>query len=42
MAFTVEPMINAGTSAIRTDAGGAQFEYTVLIGPHGPEITTLL
>ena len=53
MAFTVEPMINAGTSAIRTDADGwtvrtadgslsAQFEHTVLIGPHGPEITTLL
>lgn len=53
MAFTVEPMINAGTSAIRTDADGwtvrtadgalsAQFEHTVLIGRHGPEITTLL
>ena len=53
MAFTIEPMINAGTSAIRTDADGwtvrtadgslsAQFEHTVLIGPHGPEITTLL
>jgi methionyl aminopeptidase len=53
MALTVEPMINAGTSAIRTDADGwtvrtadgalsAQFEHTVLIGPHGPEITTLL
>lgn len=53
VAFTVEPMINAGTSAIRTDADGwaartadgslsAQFEHTVLIGPHGPEITTLL
>jgi methionyl aminopeptidase len=53
MAFTVEPMINAGTSAVRTDANGwtvrtadgalsAQFEHTVLIGPHGPEITTLL
>src|SRR5262249_12259089 len=49
----VEPMINAGTSEIRTDADGwtvrtadgalsAQFEHTVLIGPHGPEITTLL
>jgi methionyl aminopeptidase len=46
MAFTVEPMFNAGTSAIRTDADGrttrtadgalpAQFEHTVLIGPHG-------
>lgn len=53
MAFTVEPMINAGTSAIRTDADGwtvrtadgalsAQFEHTVLIGPHDPEITTVL
>jgi methionyl aminopeptidase len=53
MAFTVEPMINAGTSAICTGADGwtvrtadgalsAQFEHTVLIGPHGPEITTVL
>ena len=53
MAFTIEPMINAGTAAIRTDADGwtvrtadgalsAQFEHTVLIGPHGAEITTLL
>lgn len=53
MAFTVEPMINAGTSAVCTDSDGwtvrtadgalsAQFEHTVLIGPHGPEITTLL
>lgn len=53
MAFTVEPMVNAGTSAIRTDADGwtvrtadgalsAQFEHTVLIGPRGPEITTVL
>ncbi|MBA2540661.1 MAG: type I methionyl aminopeptidase, partial [Deltaproteobacteria bacterium] len=53
MAFTVEPMINAGTSATRTDADGwtvrtvdgalsAQFEHTLLIGPHGPEIMTLL
>jgi methionyl aminopeptidase len=53
MAFTVEPMIDAGTSAIRTDEDGwtvrtvdgalsAQFEHTVLLGPHGPEITTLL
>jgi methionyl aminopeptidase len=53
MAFTVEPMINAGSAAIRTDPDGwtvrtadgalsAQFEHTVLIGPHGPEITTLL
>ena len=53
MAFTVEPMINAGTAAIRTDADGwtvrtadgalsAQFEHTVLIGRHGAEITTVL
>ena len=53
MAFTVEPMINAGTSATCTDADGwtvrtadgalsAQFEHTVLIGPHGAEITTVL
>lgn len=53
MAFTIEPMINAGSSAIRTDADGwtvrtadgalsAQFEHTVMIGPHGPEITTVL
>jgi methionyl aminopeptidase len=52
MAFTVEPMVNAGTSAVRTEADGwtvrtadgalsAQFEHTVLIGAHGPEITTL-
>ena len=51
MAFTIEPMINAGTAAIRTDDDGwtvrtadgalsAQFEHTILIGPHGPEITT--
>jgi methionyl aminopeptidase len=53
MAFTVEPMVNAGTAATRTDADGwtvrtvdgalsAQFEHTVLIGPNGPEITTQL
>jgi methionyl aminopeptidase len=53
MAFTVEPMVNAGTSAIVTGADGwtvrtadgalsAQFEHTLLIGPHGPEITTVL
>ncbi|MCE9576753.1 MAG: type I methionyl aminopeptidase [Deltaproteobacteria bacterium] len=53
MAFTIEPMINAGAAAIRTDADGwtvrtadgalsAQFEHTVLIGPHGPEITTVV
>ena len=53
MAFTVEPMINGGTAAIRTDADewtvrtadgalSAQFEHTVLVGPHGPEVTTVL
>jgi methionyl aminopeptidase len=53
MAFTVEPMVNAGSAAIRTDDDGwtvrtadgalsAQFEHTVLIGAHGPEITTVL
>lgn len=53
MAFTIEPMVNAGGAAIRTDADGwtvrtadgslsAQWEHTILIGPHGPEITTLL
>jgi len=52
MAFTIEPMINAGTAAIRTDDDGwtvrtadgalsAQFEHTILIGPHGAEITTI-
>ncbi len=53
MAFTLEPMVNAGTAAVRTDPDGwtvrtadgalsAQFEHTVLIGPHGPEVTTVL
>lgn len=53
MAFTIEPMINAGTAAIRTDpdrwtvrtadgALSAQFEHTIVIGPNGPEITTVL
>jgi methionyl aminopeptidase len=53
MAFTVEPMINAGSAAIRDDGDGwtvrtadgalsAQFEHTVLVGPHGPEITTVM
>ena len=46
-------MINAGTAAIATDADGwtvrtadgklsAQFEHTLLVGPHGAEITTVL
>ena len=53
MAFTVEPMVNAGSAAIRTDDDGwtvrtadgalsAQFEHTVLIGARGPEITTMV
>jgi methionyl aminopeptidase len=53
MAFTVEPMINAGTAAIRIDADGwtvrtadgalsAQFEHTMVLGARGPEITTVL
>lgn len=53
MAFTVEPMVNAGSADIDMDADGwtvrtadrawsAQFEHTVLIGKHGPEILTLL
>nr|HEX4313511.1 type I methionyl aminopeptidase [Kofleriaceae bacterium] len=53
MAFTIEPMINAGGSAVRTDADGwtvrtadgalsAQFEHTLIIGPRGAEITTLV
>lgn len=53
MAFTIEPMINAGTADVRTDedrwtvrtadgALSAQFEHTVIVGPHGAEITTLL
>lgn len=46
-------MINAGASATRLDSDGwtvrtadgslsAQFEHTVLVGPHGPEVTTRL
>lgn len=53
MAFTVEPMVNAGSAEIDLDADGwtvrtadgrlsAQFEHTVLITAHGPEITTVL
>jgi methionyl aminopeptidase len=53
MAFTVEPMVNAGSAEIRTDDDGwtvrtvdgglsAQFEHTVLIGARGPEITTVV
>ena len=52
MAFTVEPMVNAGTAAIEHDSDGwtvrtadgrlsAQFEHTILITANGPEITTL-
>ncbi len=53
MAFTVEPMLNAGSADIDLAADGwtvrtldgrlsAQFEHTVLITAHGPEITTVL
>lgn len=53
MAFTVEPMVNAGTAEVRLDRDGwtvrtadgrlsAQWEHTVIIGPTGPEITTVL
>lgn len=53
MAFTIEPMVNAGSAAVRTEADGwtvrtadgalsAQWEHTLLIGPHGAEITTRL
>src|SRR4051812_32595117 len=53
MAFTVEPMVNAGSAEIRSDDDGwtvrtadgalsAQFEHTVLIGARGPEITTVV
>lgn len=53
MALTVEPMVNSGSAVIRTDDDGwtvrtadgalsAQFEHTVWIGAHGPEITTVL
>lgn len=53
MAFTVEPMINAGDADIETDADGwtvrtvdrrwsAQFEHTVLVTARGAELTTRL
>lgn len=53
MAFTVEPMVNAGRAAIDFDNDGwtvrtadgkwsAQFEHTVLMTANGPEITTVL
>lgn len=53
MAFTVEPMVNAGGAGIDMAADGwtvrtldgqwsAQFEHTVLMTAHGPEIMTLL
>ena len=52
MAFTVEPMVNAGGAAVRTLADGwtvvtadsslsAQFEHTVVVTRDGCEITTL-
>jgi methionyl aminopeptidase len=53
MVFTIEPMINLGTyecerlddewTVITADGAlSAQFEHTVLIGRHGPEVTTVL
>jgi methionyl aminopeptidase len=50
--LAIEPMVVAGRGEGVTDDDGwtvrtadgalsAQFEHTVLIGPHGPEITTL-
>lgn len=53
MAFTVEPMVNAGGPGIDIKSDGwtvktldgslsAQFEHTILITAHGPELTTLL
>lgn len=53
MAFTIEPMVNAGTKTIEIDADGwtvrtvdgqwsAQFEHTLWLGKHGPEIMTEL
>jgi len=53
MAFTVEPMVNGGTAATRTDGDGwtvrtadgalsAQWEHTVIVGANGPEITTVV
>jgi len=51
MAFTIEPMINAGSAAVRTDTDGwtvrtadgalsAQFEHTVLVTETGCEVLT--
>lgn len=53
MVFTIEPMINAGAPAIRVDgdqwtirtadgARSAQFEHTLAITAHGPEVLTML
>lgn len=53
MAFTIEPMINAGGADIEIDVDGwtvrtadrtlsAQFEHTVLVTTRGAELTTLL
>jgi methionyl aminopeptidase len=53
LCFTVEPMINTGVKdsvqskrdgwTVRTKDGGlsAQFEHTVLMTEHGPEVLTL-
>ena len=51
MAFTVEPMVNAGAAEIRTDADGwtvrtadgslsAQFEHTIVVTKSGCEVLT--
>ena len=53
MVFTIEPMINAGAAAIRVDGDqwtirtvdgsrSAQFEHTLAITAHGPEVLTAL
>jgi methionyl aminopeptidase len=52
MVFTIEPMITAGSHEIQVKKDGwtavtkdkslcAQFEHTITITPHGPEILTL-
>lgn len=53
MVFTIEPMINAGRWQLTVDANGwtartvdhslsAQYEHTIAITEHGPEILTVL
>lgn len=52
MVFTVEPILNAGSAEVELASDGwtvrtrdrrlsAQFEHTVLVGPHGPEVLTM-